>query len=161
MNVRRSVQRDTLPFSRLQQTRRLIFATRAGAAIGIPSRMTQVLVPFHGESCFFWQNSEIRGDGLEGWPAGGRAGANFRELIRSNQVVLQQMKRQFTRHAQHSGRAYHGSLAHPTIRSDQAQTELRPVRTGPVGLLVDCKAGFRENRRLQRLLRPRDGDGHS
>jgi hypothetical protein len=30
----------------------LIFGARAGAAIGIPSRMTQVLVPFHRAALF-------------------------------------------------------------------------------------------------------------
>lgn len=103
---------------------------------------------------FFWQNSEIRGDGLEGWPAGGRAWANFRELLRSNQV--QQMKKQFRRHAQRIGQACPGCLVHPTIRADRAQTELRPVRTGPVALLVGSKAAFRENSQRQRLLQQCD-----
>jgi hypothetical protein len=86
-------------------------------------------------------------------------GANFCESIRSNQVVLLQMKKQFTRHAQRSGQAYPGRLVHPTIRADQALTERRPVRTGPVGLLVDSEAAFRENRRLQRLLLQCDEEG--
>jgi hypothetical protein len=106
---------------------------------------------------FFWQNSEIRGDGLEGWPADGRAGANFRELMRSNQV--QQMKRLFTRHVQRSGRAYPGRLVHPIIWSDQTQTEIRPVCTRPEGLLVDSATALFENTRLQGLLQQCDWDG--
>ena len=83
-------------------------------------------------------------------------GSRFRELIRSDQVGLQQMKRQFERHAQRSGRAYPGRLGRSTIRSDRAQTEIRAIRTGPVGLLVDSEAGFREHRRLQRWLQQCD-----
>jgi hypothetical protein len=96
---------------------------------------------------------------VEVWSSGGKPGVNFRELILGNEVVLQQMKRQFTRHAQRSGQAYPGRLLRPTIRADQAQTELRPVRTGPVGRLVDCEAAFSENRWPQHVLQQRHEDG--
>ena len=62
------------------------------------------------------------------------------------------MKRQFTRHVQCSGQAYPRRLVHPVIRLDQTQTEIRPVRTRPEGLLVDSAAVFPENIRFQRLL---------
>jgi hypothetical protein len=87
---------------------------------------------------------------VDGGQPAAELGEKFPSIIRSNQVVLQQMKRQFTRHAQPSGQAYPGRLAHPTIRADQAQMALRPGRTGPVDLLVDSEAAFLENRRLQR-----------
>ena len=59
------------------QAGQLIFAARAGAAVSIQSHMTQVLVPFQSESCFFRQNSEIRGDRREGWSVGGGAGVKI------------------------------------------------------------------------------------
>jgi hypothetical protein len=84
-------------------------------------------------------------------------GANFRELLRGDQV--RQMKRQFTRHVQRSGRANPGRLVHPIIRSNQTQTEIRPVCARPEGLVVDSAAALLENTRLQRLPQQCDWDG--
>ena len=118
--------------------------------------MIQVLIAYHGGQFLLAKFGDSRGRPRRLARQRESRRANFRELIRSNQV---QMKRQFTRHAQRSGQAYPGRLVHPTIRADQALTERRPVRTGPVGLLVDSEAAFRENRRLQRLLLQCDEEG--
>ncbi|KJK24377.1 hypothetical protein UB46_10825 [Burkholderiaceae bacterium 16] len=79
--------------------------------------------------------------------------------MRNNQFVLQQMNRQFTRHVQRSGKAYPGRLVDPLIRSDQTQSETRPVGIRPEGLLVASAAASLENMWLQRSLQQCEWDG--
>ena len=104
-------------------------------------------------------NSRGTASKAEGGPPAAEPEANFRELMRSNQFVLQQMNRQFTRHVQRSGKAYPGRLVNPLIRSDQTQSEMHPGRTRREGPLLDSAAASLENMRLQHSLQQCDWDG--